>query len=261
MWPGAVSQPFPPLFGAPPGPAARHDPFAVTGLALAVLALVLLGVLAGVVSGPVALVGLVLSAVGVIRAHRSGARVGVAVAGVATSSIAIVLAFVALVVFGTLAQQNPFPEGADASAAGTGYQRYPLISLRPGEPATVGEYTVTVDSIELDADAVLAADPANPRPEGRYVQAVVTVVYEGSGTGVVADDLAVAYIGSSDEWSYDQWSCAARTDRPVDALPGLVAGDRATYTVCMDVPSDAVEDVAVSVEDLDTWAVDVWGTR
>jgi hypothetical protein len=43
----------------------------------------------------------------------------------------------------------------------------------------------------------------------------------------------------------------------------LGPGERATFTSCMDVPVDAVEESAVIVEDLTSWELtgELWGTR
>jgi hypothetical protein len=88
-------------------------------------------------------------------------------------------------------------------------------------------------------------------------------VYEGRRVGVVEDDLLVSYVGSNDDWTYVEWDCAATTDRPVYDLGELEPGESATYTACMDVPVDVLQDTAVIVEDLTSWegVVEMWGER
>jgi hypothetical protein len=136
----------------------------------------------------------------------------------------------------------------------------PLVALRPGEPGRVGDYEVTVDALRMPDDAT--TDRRSPA-EGRYVEADVTVTYVGDGVGVVDEDLLVSYAGSSDDWLYDEWGCAAVTESPVTELDPLGPGDTATFVSCMDVPAEVVDEPAVIVEDLagDVFTAEMWGER
>jgi hypothetical protein len=253
--------------GAPGGqdrprrPSARRVVLTAASLALAIAAVVLASTELGVVAVIVGLVGVVAGLLGLwpTRSRDPRGR-GWAVGGVAASCVAAgVGAAMALVtgtgvgaVFGT----DPDEGTLDV----------PTVGLRTGESGTVGEYAVTVDEIRMDADATLAADPENPDnppAEGRYVEAVVTVTFQGTGLGSIVDDLLVSYAGSTDGWLYDEWSCAAETEAPPYTLHRLTPGESATFVSCMDVPADVVDEAAVVVEDLsaDEPTGEAWGER
>jgi hypothetical protein len=249
----------PPWSGQPPYPPSAVAPArsgmyppAIAGLALGFAAIATLGVIAGVVSAGVGLVGLVTSTVALVLARGSrGGAAGTAVAGLITSAIAVVLSGVVFLVSGT-------GVGGSAGWLGGGSE-LPIVPLRPGESGSVGDYTVTVQEIRM------SADPAGRRSavDGAYLEAVVAVTYEGRGVGNVGDDLLVSYAGSDDEWFYDEWGCLAVTESPVSELAPMRPGETATFVSCMDVPADVVDEAAVIVEDLNapTFSAEMWGER
>ena len=255
---GGYSTPFPSGFPAPPGaPAASTSPTAVTGLALGAGALAVLGLASGLVSAAIAVVGLLVSAAALLlaRAPRRAGR-GVAIAGLTTSGVAAALAGIVFLFSWTGA-------GAALGAWLGGDVFLPVVALRPGEPGTVGEYTVTVDEIRLGPGAAVTADQRDLSAGGAYVEAVVTVTYDGAGVGFVEEDLLVSYAGSDDDWLYDEWSCSGTTESPVWEVGALREGETATFVACMDVPADVVHESAVIVEDLaaEDFTAELWGER
>ena len=122
-------------------------------------------------------------------------------------------------------------------------------ALRLGESADVGNYSVTVTGVNLDAnDAVQQANPFNDAPEGQYVLVSLDVTYTGDEEGDPWLDLSVELAGS-DARIYDSSSCSAVTENPVFDLPTLATGGQATFDLCFDVPQDAVESPIVFVEE------------
>ncbi len=179
----------------------------------------------------------------------------VAIGGLVLGAIAVaLLAVLVLVVAGTASGGllDPLDDGVDL----------PMVALRPGETGRVGDYEVTVDAIRMSDDAHLAAD-GRQAADGTYVEAAVTATYVGPGVGVVEDDLLVSYAGSSDDWLYDAWGCAALTESPVTELPPVELGDTVTFVACMDVPTDVLDQSAVVVEDLAApeFTAELWGQR
>lgn len=242
--------------GQPPAPS-RVNLAAVAGLAFGGAAVAMLGLAAGTVSAVAGVVGVVASSVGVLVAKRGRERThGLAVAGVTTSAIAVALSGVVFLLSAT-------GVGADLQASLGGDVELPMVALRPGEQGSVGDYTVTVDEIRMAADTSVTADRRNPPADGTYVEAVVTVTYVGRGVGIVEEDLLVSYVGSDDHWIYDEWGCAAITDRPVFKVDPIEPGATATFVSCMDVPAEVVDEAAVIVEDLRApmFTAEMWGER
>lgn len=126
----------------------------------------------------------------------------------------------------------------------------PATRLPLGEPATVGDYEVTVLAIDLDADEKIRGVVAtNPAPVGRFVEITLMVRYSGEAVGRPADQLLASYVGA-DGAVYDERTCLAATEEPVYALRSLVPGESGTYRACIDVPVAAVVGGNALVEEL-----------
>ncbi|PFG38997.1 hypothetical protein ATJ97_1491 [Georgenia soli] len=137
-------------------------------------------------------------------------------------------------------EQPAEPADAEAPAAAGG-----LLPL--GQPAEVGDYTITVTGLNLDADEAIAqADEFNPPAEGQYVIADLSVVYNGTEEGNPWMDLSYIFTGTDAE-EYDDGTCMAIEENSVVNVPTLATGDGADYEVCMDVPADAIEGGTFSV--------------
>lgn len=114
-------------------------------------------------------------------------------------------------------------------------------------PATLGEHTlswptvsggiveVTVTEVDWDADAAVAADPANPPPDpsAGYVLATVDVAYTGSGGTVPTEDLYICLESTS--WASCHMDLDVATAAPLRDIGALTDGDRATAIVALEL--------------------------
>ncbi len=143
------------------------------------------------------------------------------------------------------------------------WEDMPHFALQLGQDAIIGDYKVTVIAIELDADAAMAAaSPRNPPPYGQYVMATVSVTYRGTSEGTPLNDLIVSY-PATDNYIYDETSCAAVTARPVMSVGTLALDETAEYDVCLDVYPEAIGQPRVLVHDLTTegWEAKLWSAE
>lgn len=125
--------------------------------------------------------------------------------------------------------------------------------LTLGESAEVGEYTVTVTAVNLDAGDVLAeANQFNEPATNQYVLADVSVVYTGAEEGDAWLDLSHVFMGT-DARQYDASACDAVTPAPVMEAPTLNSGGAADYQVCFDVPAEAMDGGRIFVEESFSW--------
>src|SRR3712207_55943 len=133
----------------------------------------------------VALVGLGLGIPALIRARRgTHGGTGMAIAGLVTSVLAIVLVILTQLLFvkaldeaGTSLEEAIADIEAEDGPAAEEEVTAEDVAAAPetvplGVPAQVGDYEVTVDAVELNADAtVAAANDFNEPPAGQYVMA------------------------------------------------------------------------------------------
>ena len=149
-------------------------------------------------------------------------------------------------------------KAVETSSSGSGTATAPTPSaiagsvshpLAVGTVATVGkEYQVTVTSVKLDANAeVLAANRFNDAPTGQYVLVGLTVTYIGTQEGTPWIDLSETFVGT-DARQYDASDCDASVDQGVMDVPTLENGGSASYQLCMDVPTAAIEGGKIFVE-------------
>ncbi|WP_146068505.1 MULTISPECIES: hypothetical protein [unclassified Arthrobacter] len=148
------------------------------------------------------------------------------------------------------------PPAAPSSAATPGSApAVPNTEVLPlGADAEVGEYTVTVSSVQLDAtDAILGFNRFNDPPEGQYVLITLDVVYTGTEEGNPWIDLTTKFVGS-DSRQYGESTCMASLDLPAFDVPTLENGGTGQFEVCMDVPAAAIPGKRVLVEDNTSFA-------
>jgi len=214
-----------------------------------------------------ALVGLGLGVGALVTAvRRRTTAKGLSIAAVVVSGVALIAAILGTAFWGALFSaveddaNNPSstitpsataspstgttgsPSGSSSATAGT--ELLPL-----GTAAEVGEYTVAVSSVQLNAtDAILGFNEFNKAPEGQYVLITLDVVYNGSEEGDPWLDLTPAFVGS-DSRQYDESTCTAALDLEGTAVPTLENGGAAQYEVCMDVPATALPGQRVLVEE------------
>lgn len=267
----------PPPYGPPPGgyapqggpyqPGARKGSgLAISALVVGAIALLLCWVpIINNLAAVLAVVGLALGIPALVSARR-GKRTGsgLAVAGVIVSVLALagVLATQAFYVSVLddvadeldAAEFAPGDVGASAEGeanadAGPDAAAAAPSVLAPGQPGQLGEYTVTVDSVTLNGNDVVAAEnPYNEPPTGQYVLVGLTVTYNGADEGDPWLDLSTEFVGT-DARKYDTSSCMAVIPNEASDVPTLLAGGTASYQVCMDVPPTAVEGGQVEVSE------------
>ncbi|RBY79832.1 hypothetical protein DQ238_09355 [Geodermatophilus sp. TF02-6] len=247
----------------PNEPPRKGSGLAIASMVLGIVALLLSWVpVINNLAAVLALVGLGLGIPALLRARRGthGGK-GMAITGLVTSVLALVLVVVTQVFYSKVVDevQRSLDEqtGSAPSATGapepagstTGTASAPAAEVVPlGTPAQVGDYQVTVDSVQLDGNATVAdANPFNEPPTGRYVITQLTATYTGSEEGSPGWDLTAVFHGS-DARQYSDADCTATLpDDAVDA-PTLNPGGTDTFQFCMDVPPAAIEGGQLSVE-------------
>jgi hypothetical protein len=274
---GTPGQPFP--GGRPPS-----NGLAVAALVVGVISLLLAWIpVVNIVSILGGIAALVLGVVALRRAKQgTGGGKGMAIGGTVLGGVSLVAAIVVNVVVGIAVDdaiksvESAAPSAApvqpadDEQPAST---QQPVDAQEPaaasgellalGEAGEVGDYTITVTGLNLDANQAIAeASASNPAPSGQYVMADISVVYNGSEEGNAWMDLSYILAGS-DSNEYDDGTCMAIEPNSVVNTPALAAGDSADYQVCLDVPAEAIEGGTFSVEplfsfdasDRATWAI------
>ena len=253
----------PPPYGPPPKQGAG---LAIASMVLGIVALLLSWIpIINNVAAIVAVVGLGLGIPALIRARRgthSGG--GMAIAGLVTSVLAIVLVILTQMLFVNAidevedsinesleeAEVAPVDPGADEATAETP-EVVPL-----GAPAQIGDYEVVVDAIELDADAIVAdANDFNEPPTGQYVLLQLTATYLGAQEGTPAWDLSAVFHGS-DARQYADSDCSAVLPDDAMAAATLNTGGSDTFQFCLDVPPAAIEGGQLSIEPTMSFSAD-----
>jgi hypothetical protein len=116
----------------------------------------------------------------------------------------------------------------------------PNTVLPLGQTGSVGDFQVTVTSVKLNGNAIVASgNQFNDPPKGQYVVASLTVTYEGAREGMPAAALHAVYLGS-DNVLYTDYQCSQVMPQGSMSLPPLSKGGTASYQVCMDVPPAAI---------------------
>ncbi len=250
----------PPSYGPPAGPPPKQGAgLAIASMVLGIIALLLCWIpIINNVAAIIAVVGLGLGIPALIRARRgTHGGTGMAITGLVTSVLAIVLVIVTQMLFvkaigevedsinESLAEVEaaPVDPGAEEAVAETEEETVAL-----GTPAQVGDYEVIVDAVELDANAtVAAANDWNEPPTGQYVITQLTVTYTGVEEGMPGFDLTAVFHGT-DARQYRDSECAAVL--PDDAMdsPTLNSGGSDTFQFCMDVPPAAIPGGQLSIE-------------
>jgi hypothetical protein len=208
-------------------------------------------------------VGLALGIPALISAQRGRrAGLGLAVAGVILSGVAFVGVLATQAFYSSVIDDvtsdisnaadvpasslngNGEAQASGAKASGSSPAVLPL-----GHPGKLTEYTVTVDSVTLNGNDVVAAENRfNDPPAGQYVLVALTVTYTGAREGDPWLDLSAEFIGT-DARKYDTSSCSAVIPNEASDLPTLLNGGTASYQVCMDVPPSAIEGGRVEVSE------------
>ena len=206
----------------PPYPQQQpSSTLAVVSLVLGVLAVVLAPVIGLLALGP-GVAGIVTGAVALTR--RTPGR-GLAIAGLVTggvgSLIGVVVTVVLVVVYGSFVLLGISgaldEEWADGETAGTSVGEFGY-----GEPATLDQYVVSVDSVRTEGD-VLYAD--------------LSAQYTGTGTGSAYYDL-YGYLDSADGEEFSATDCGEPVSPDAYDLPDLAPGETVTFQVCFEGVGD-----------------------
>ena len=189
--------------------------------------------------------------------HRRNTRTFLLVTAVSTVLLAVVIGLIF-----RLAERAAEDRGAAGAPALQTPQtplEEPLEEIAPesrsvgvGDRFEIGDYTVAVDEVTLDADDIVAAtDPYNEPAVGQYVLVDLTAQYTGDDEGEPYFDLDYTFSGG-DARQYASTSCSVVL--PIDwlDLPVLEKGGTVEFQVCMDVPPTAVDGGRLFVE---AWSV------
>jgi hypothetical protein len=202
---------------APAAPAPRGtNGFGIAALILGILAI--LGAafpFVNVVSGILALAGLIL---GIIGLTRKGTGKGTAVAGTIISGVALIITIVASIIF--FATINAVVD--DEAPVVIEETEEPAVPEEPAADAVLGSFEnpvplgtgvtislndvetwlVTVEGSVLNANEVVAgADPSNPAPDAGFQYALLDMQFEhiADGEASPADDLNLLFATSPDD--------------------------------------------------------------
>ncbi|GAA1917388.1 hypothetical protein GCM10009688_23100 [Arthrobacter gandavensis] len=255
--------------GYPPPPGLMQSNngrgMALAGLILGIVALFLFWIpIISWLALILALIGLGLGIAALVTAvrQRTSAK-GLSIAAVVVSGVALVAAILVTAFWGALfnavedeVSSNPSSTrtpsataSPSASASGSSSATASAELLPLGTAAEVGEYSVSVSSVQLNAtDAILGFNEFNQAPEGQYVLITLDVVYNGNEEGDPWLDLRTNFVGS-DSRQYDESTCLAVLDLQGTSVPTLENGGAAQYEVCMDVPATALPGQRVLVEE------------
>ncbi|WP_448070867.1 DUF4190 domain-containing protein [Georgenia yuyongxinii] len=280
-------QPQPPRFDQypqqyapqPPYPASRPGSgMAIAAFVIGIVALLLAWIpVINVISIVGGIVAVVLGVIAVRKVARGeGGGKGLAVTGIVLAGLAIIGSILINVVFGAVLTEidktvqrelgsasavveeevaagdaeAALDAAESAAAAAVDGEAAPAGDALPlGQSAEMGEYTVAVDAVNLNANEVMA-DPSlfNSAPEHQYVLLDISVVYNGDEEGDPWFDLLFTF-GGSDGRQYDDTGCMATEPNSVVDVPTLTNGGAADYQICLDVPAAATDGGEFFVEE------------
>lgn len=269
--------PYPGQYQTPAqGFAPASGPRPSAGLAIASLVLGILALLVSLV--PVlnlggmflAFIGGVLGVVALLRGH--GGR-GMAIAGVVLAALALIIAILVNLAFNSFmtafggdptspsTSVTSSAGGPPASPSADPTGSAPAAPLAFGQVSSTGKYDVTVTAMNPNGNEIVATqNQFNEPPTGQYVLVDVSTTYTGDETGTPWMDLSFKYQGT-DARDYSEAPCAI--DNSGLNVPELRNGGTGTYTVCFDVPPEAIAGGHVKASEL--WGSDgpqpVWATQ
>lgn len=264
-------QPHPaPVAPTPTPKTSAGKGLGIAALVIAVVALTLCWV--PIINNSAAVLGIVALILGIISLVMASKRNGGKGLGIASSIIAVVAV---VLVSATQAVYTAALDEVSAAIedAADGEVAAPddvveqandtaqVLSL--GKSAEIGEYTVSVDSVTLDAGKqIAAANSFNEKAEGQYVLVELSVTYNGGEEGDAWLDLSPELVGS-DSRIYDTSTSMAVTAKPATEVPTLTKGGKGAYQVVFDVPAAAVADAKIRVSETLSLADNsaLWGTK
>jgi hypothetical protein len=202
---------------------------------------------------------IVLGVIGVFMSHRP-----LAVTGIALAVVGLIVAITVSIAVGRPAGEiaGDSPTGSEdrssEDAESEAKQHLegvegtdPNSPLPAGTEVVAGDWRVAFSNVVSDAtEAVTAEDEFNEEPaEGhQYFMFQVDATYEGDESGFAGEELLVGV--TFNNTVYTEYCGVIPND--FFYTPEVFAGGTVTGNVCVTVPSEGVEDAAISVEDY--WA-------
>ena len=224
----------------------------IAALVIAIVALVLCWV--PIVNNFAAILGVVALILGlvslVIALKRKGSK-GLGIASSVIAIVAIVLVFATQSFYAKAIDEvtSGIEDAADGEVAAPAEvveqaeDETQVLAL--GEAATVGDYSVNVSTVNLDAGKAIAkVNEFNEKAKGQYVLVDISVVYNGDEEGDAWLDLNPELVGS-DASIYDTSTAMVVPAKPATDAPTLSKGGKASYQVVFDVPAEAVADAKI----------------
>lgn len=224
----------------------------IAALVIAIVALVLCWV--PIVNNVAAILGVVALVFGlvslVIALKRKGSK-GLGIASSVIAIVAIVLVFATQSFYVKAIDEvtSGIEDAADGEVAAPAEvveqaeDETQVLAL--GEAATVGDYSVNVSTVNLDAGKAIAkVNEFNEKAKGQYVLVDISVVYNGDDEGDAWLDLNPELVGS-DASIYDTSTAMVVPAKPATDAPTLSKGGKASYQVVVDVPAEAVADAKI----------------
>ena len=140
------------------------------------------------------------------------------------------------------AEEDAAEEDADE---GTRANPYPL-----GTELSSSDWTVTVNSVDLDADAAVAAENQfneGPAEGHTYILVNVTATYAGEDPDGASPWVSVSYVSPAGN-TFSASDRSVVTPESFDSLATLYEGASETGNIALHVPSEDVEDGVLSVD-------------
>lgn len=198
-------------------------------------------------------VALVLGIVSLVLASKRNGSKGLGIASSVIAIVAMVLVFVTQSVYSKALDSvsAAIEDAADGEVAAPAKVIEQVADeaqvLKLGEATAVGEYSVNVSSVNLDAgNAIAKASQFNDKAEGQYVLVDLSIVYNGVEEGDAWIDLSPELVGA-DARIYSTTSATAVVPKPAMDVPTLTKGGKGSYQVVFDVPAEAITDAKIRV--------------
>jgi hypothetical protein len=139
-------------------------------------------------------------------------------------------------------------DGAAEEETTSGDGTSPDAPLAAGSTIAVGDWTIGVSDVNLDAtDAIMAENEFNEAPEAGFQQAMYTVegTYDGTETGTLWLDVTVGIWADGTFYS----GCANVVPGVLLDTPDVSGGGEASGATCAEIP-EGTTDALIYVEDL-----------
>lgn len=249
---------------AAPAAPAQKNTLGLIGLILGIVGFALACIpIVGVIGWPLMLAGLVL---GIIGVTRTGAKKGTSIAAIIVSVVGPVVAIIvtvgiladsggkaiedALKDLGTSPSVSAPADGADADGGANSDAGSTRDNPAPiGTTITDGDWSVTINSVDLDANDLVANESEyNDPPEDgtTFILVNLTTTYNGDDANGSMPWVSVDYvtvdgttISTSDVW--------ATIPDELDRLSNLYSGASATGNLLLQVPEDTADQGVLAV--------------